>query len=600
MHHNNDGLHCDGAAQDAEDTVSFDVEIGFTSERGPRTDLEDFAGARQPAGHEAPWGVMAALADGVSTGGLGREAAHTTVTTLLNDWYATPATWDPTVALDRVIAAQNAWLVDHNRRRQNARRPGDAPALTGTCTLTAIVLRAHGFTLAHVGDSRAYLIRGSECIQLTQDHVMGHTEFQNGLTRAVGLDDALRVDYLSGDMQVGDTFVLTSDGVHGYLKPGLLHALASTGTAQAAAQALVDKALSSGGRDNATALVIRVQGLDLVSLADMNRRGRQLPVPPRLNEGDQIDGFVVERAVFSNGVHRVYRVRELQSGRIFALKTLHESRASDAQEREMLAHEAWLGARVSERQAEGLLHITEPVQPTAFYTLSDWLEGESLAHMLARKTPFTVSDIVAGVTSLTRTLGRLHQHGVIHRDIKPENLHRGADGQWRILDLGVALSGKEPEQLRLLHAGTPSYMNPEQWGDDPQQAQATAQSDLFAMGVSLYLWLTGKLPYGEIEPYQLARYRRDPVPPSRMRPDVPIWLDHIVLKAVARDPRQRFETAEEMALALERGASRPILGPLASPMLVRDPTAVWKIALAVSVLFNVLLAYWLIFLPSGR
>ena len=79
---------------------------------------------------------------------------------------------------------------------------------------------------------------------------------------------------------------------------------------------------------------------------------------------------------------------------------------------------------------------------------------------------------------------------------------------------------------------------------------------------------------------------------------MPIWLDHIVLKAVARDHRQRFETAEEMQLALERGASRPLVAPRASSLLERDPAAVWKIALAVSVLFNLLLVYWLVFLPK--
>jgi hypothetical protein len=81
---------------------------------------------------------------------------------------------------------------------------------------------------------------------------------------------------------------------------------------------------------------------------------------------------------------------------------------------------------------------------------------------------------------------------------------------------------------------------------------------------------------------------------------VPIWLDHIVLKAVASDQKQRFETAEEMLLALERGASRPLSAPPASPLLKRDPTAVWKMALGVSLLFNLLLVYWLAFLPSGR
>ncbi|MDI1350951.1 bifunctional protein-serine/threonine kinase/phosphatase [Aquabacterium sp.] len=574
--------------------MSFDLDIGFTSERGPRTGNEDFALVRQPGPSDAAWGVIAALADGVSTGGLGLEAAQSTVMSLVEDWYATPATWDPTVALDRVIQAHNGWLVDHNRRRL-ALEGRMAP--TGTCTLTAVVLRAHGFTLAHVGDSRAYLIRDGECTQLTQDHVMGRTEFQNGLTRAVGLDDALRVDYLDGDLRIGDTLVLTSDGVHGYIKPATLHALAGTGSAQEASQALVDKALASGGRDNTTAVVLRVQGLDVASLADMSRRGHQLPVPPRLKEGDVIDQHRVEASVFSNGVHRVYRVRSLVHGTVHALKTLHESRASDAQEREMLAHEAWLAARVSERNAEGLLHVTEPVHPTAFYTLSDWLEGESLASMLDRQASFSVSEVVAAASSLARTLGRLHQHGVIHRDIKPDNLHRGADGQWRILDLGVALSGKEPESLRVLHAGTPSYMNPEQWSDDPALGQATPQSDLFALGVTLYVWLTGRLPYGEIEPYQLSRYRRDPLPPSRLRPDVPIWLDHIVLKAVAREPKARFETAEELRLALERGASRPLTPARASSLLERDPAAVWKIAFGVAMLFNVLLVYWLVFLP---
>ncbi|MEK8088060.1 bifunctional protein-serine/threonine kinase/phosphatase [Aquabacterium sp. A3] len=577
--------------------MSFDLDIGLCAERGPRSVLEDHAAVRQPQAAEGAWGVVAALADGVSTGGLGREAAQTTVRALLGDWYATPATWDTTVALDRVIGAHNAWLVDHNRRRQGLRRPGEPPALTGTCTLTALVLRAHGFTLAHVGDSRAWLIRDGECLQLTQDHVMGHTEFNNGLTRAVGLDEPLRVDYLQGDMRVGDVFVLTSDGVHGLLKPRQLRELALAGSAQEAARALVERALAQGGRDNATAVVLRVRGLDTLSLADMSRRGRQLPVPGRLKPGDVLDGLRVEAQVFNNGVHRVYRVRDEARGTLHALKTLHEARAGDAQEREMLAHEAWLGARVSEQRAEGLLHITEPLNATAFYTLSDWLEGESLASMLDRKAPFTVAEIVQGGISLSRTLGRLHQHGVIHRDIKPDNLHLGRDGQWRILDLGVALSGKEPEALRVLHAGTPSYMNPEQWSDDPALARATAQSDLYALGVSLYVWLTGRLPYGEVEPYQVARYRRDPAPPSRLRPDVPIWLDHIVLKAVGRDGKQRFETAEELTLALERGASRPLTPARASALLERNPAAVWQIALGVSLLFNLLLAYWLVFLP---
>ena len=150
---------------------------------------------------------------------------------------------------------------------------------------------------------------------------------------------------------------------------------------------------------------------------------------------------------------------------------------------------------------------------------------------------------------------------MIHRDIKPANLHQGKDGVLRLLDLGVALSGREPEAQRRLHAGTPNFINPEQWGYSATAADSTeelpdAQSDLFALGVTLYQLLTTRLPYGDVLPYQAGRYYRDPVAPSHLNREVPIWLDHIVLKAVARDKRQRFETAEELLLALERGAAR--------------------------------------------
>lgn len=577
--------------------MSFDIEVGQASHRGPREGLEDFAAAARPAPHEEAWGVIAAIADGVSSGGLGLEAAQTSVLGLVSDYYATPATWDTTVALDRVIAAQNAWLADHNRRRQGIRSDtgGGMAAMT---TLTALVLRGHGFTLGHVGDSRAYLIRAGECTQLTQDHTLGPLEFQNGLTRAVGLDDGVRVDYIEGDLQIGDTFVLTTDGVHGVLKAKQLRALAEQGTAQEASDALVSKAVNGGGRDNATALVIRIKGLAASLLEDAERRGRLLPVPPKLKEGDVLDGLRVQADVFNNGVHRLYRVLDERTGQLMALKTLHEARASDPEERAMLAHEAWLGARVTDRDARGWVKVFEPRQPTAFYTLFEWHSGTTLGAMLASKQHFSVHDIIEGATTVARSLGRLHQHGVIHRDIKPDNVQLGDDGLWRVLDLGVALSGKEPQALRELHAGTPSYMNPEQWSAVPSESMANPQSDLFALGVTLYQWLTGgRLPYGDIEPYQTGRYRRDPVAPSRIRPDVPIWLDHIVLKAVARDKKMRFETAEELLLALERGASRPLSAPHATPLMARDPVVLWQIALGVSILFNLLLIYWLAFLP---
>jgi serine/threonine protein kinase len=299
-------------------------------------------------------------------------------------------------------------------------------------------------------------------------------------------------------------------------------------------------------------------------------------------------------------VHRLYQARDADTQELVAIKALHEARASDAEERAMLAHEAWLGGRVApgsgERGDAGFVQVREPRQPTLFYTVYDWHPGRTLEQWLAEGRRFEVGEVVDASLAVARALGRLHRHGVVHRDIKPGNLHLGDDARWRVLDLGVAVSGSEPKSLRSLHAGTPSYMNPEQWNGD-EHVPADAASDVYALGVTMYRWLTGKLPYGEVEPYQATRFRRDPRPPSRLRADVPIWLDHVVLKAVALDARQRFETAEELVLALERGASRPLAAPGATPLAARDPTALWKIALGVSLLFNALLVYWLLFLP---
>ena len=554
---------------------------------------EDFAAAVRAGAQEPGRGLIAAVADGVSAGGLGREAAQTTVMSLVQDFHAAPATWETTVVLDRLIGAQNAWLADHNRRRGG---PGGDRA-SGLTTLTALALQGHTWTVAHVGDTRAWLLRAGELQQLTQDHAIDHPDFRSQLTRAVGLDLAVRADYLQGELQTGDIFMLTTDGVHGVLRPEQIRGLLAATPAQIASEAIVKAALEAGSQDNVTALVMQVLGLEPVRLQDTLLQARQLPVPPRMRPGDMLDGWTITALVADTGVHRLYQARDPASRELVAIKTLHESRASDREEQAMLAHEAWLGLQVTDSGAPGFVRVRQVRAPSAFYTVFDWHSGHTLEQLLAEQARrFAIPEVVQGGLAVCRALGRLHRIGVIHRDIKPGNLHLGEDGQWRVLDLGVAVSGREPASTRTLHAGTPSYMNPEQW-EGAEGRPADTGSDLFALGVTLYQWLTGRLPYGEIEPWQTARFRRDPVAPSRLRPEVPIWLDHVVMKAIARDARQRFETAEEFALALERGASRPLNAPQATPLVRRDPAWAWKVSCVISLIFNLMLVIWLLFLP---
>jgi serine/threonine protein kinase len=354
-------------------------------------------------------------------------------------------------------------------------------------------------------------------------------------------------------------------------------------------------------------VLVRVRGLLDATLQDVTRIAQTLPIPPRLKVGDVMDGLGVTAPVADNGINVLYQVRDPVTRVLYALKTLNPARSHDEEERAMLAHEAWLALRMqSGRAAAHLVNLHERLpngqERSAFYLLYDWHSGETLQQQLDRRHKFSVEQVLGVATQAARALGRLHRQCVIHRDIKPANLHQGEDGVLRLLDLGVALSGREPEAMRKLHAGTPSFINPEQWGfsaaaaDGPEELP-DAQSDLFALGVTLYQLLTTRLPYGEVLPYQAGRYYRDPVAPSRINPEVPIWLDHVVLKAVARDKRRRFETAEELLLALERGASRPLTAPQGTPLIERDPVMLWKLLLAVSVVVNLLLIYWLLFLP---
>ena len=589
--------------------MAFQIDIGFVSVTGRKNINEDFCAAMLPEPGQEAMGSIVAIADGVSTGGMGREAAQTTVTSLVRDYFGTPQTWDTTVAMDRIISAQNAWLSGLNRRRQ--------PTL-GLTTLTAVVLRGQSYALAHVGDTRAYLLRDGQLSQLTTDHVVDHPDLRHQLLRCVGAEDNVVVDYLQGDLLVGDVFLLMSDGVHHVLSNKRIWAMAaflesSDGgiDAQGLCRQLVDAALEAGTQDNATALVVRVQGLLDASLQDENRHSLALPIPARFKVGDAVDGFIVTAPVADNGINVLYQIRDLASQKLYALKTLHPARAHDPEERAMLAHEAWLAKRMqSSSAAEYFVNIHDKLPngqtPSAFYLLYDWHSGETLQQQLDARLRFAVPQAIQAAVQVAKALGRLHRQNVIHRDIKPANLHQGEDGVLRVLDLGVALSGREPEALRVLHAGTPSYINPEQWGfgqraggsEEPLPEPPDAQSDLFALGVTLYQLLTGKLPYGDVLPYQVGRYYRDATAPSRHNPEVPIWLDNVVLKATSRDKKQRFETAEEMLLALERGASRPLSAPGSNALMQRDDTVLWKLALAVSVLFNLLLVYWLLYLPK--
>ncbi len=563
--------------------MGLELAVGHASLTGPRERNEDYCGVTLPTGAElSNKGVLAAVADGIGGHKGGREASEYTVRGLLSDYYATPDTWSVPKAIEKVVTALNRWVIAEANRN---------PELTGMATtLSALVLRGRRYYLAHIGDSRIYCLRNGKLDQLTTDHIWEHPELNNVLSKAVGLDPRILLDYADGELCIGDRFLLVSDGVYGVLPDALIQEiLLDQPEPQQAAAALTSLALAHAGHDNATAVVLDVLQLPAANLRDSMDSHTRLPLPSVLKVGEVLDGMQVEAVLHDARETLLYRMRDLQSGQLMVLKTLRPERQGDQEMISGLLMEEWRAKRVISP------HFPQVIPAdgrSALYYLMTWHEGASLESRLAAGHHFSVAGIMRHGTTLVKAIATLHRLHIIHRDIKPDNIHLGQDGILRVLDLGVAVSegeaaAKTPGSNRV---GTPSYMAPELF--QPESEPSPSQ-DLYAVGVTLYYLLTRKYPYGEIEPFQQPKFG-EPIPPTRWRSEIPGWLENILLKAVAREAKDRFETAEEFLLALERGEHRPLAAPRRVPLLAKSPVQSCRIIALASVLLNFIFLMFLL------
>lgn len=549
--------------------MALQLTFGEATATGPRAENQDAIRVVTPApALAASKGFLFALADGVSQCADGGLAARATLQALALDYYATPETWAVAQSLDRLLVAHNRWLQANG---------GGQPLLT---TLTGLVLRGRRYTLAHVGDCRAYRLNGSTFERLSEDHVWEQPGMQHVLKRALGLDQHLVVDYREGELQEGDSFLLVSDGVWSTLGDNGIHSMLKDESDPAAAcRALVSAAHLAGSQDNASAVLVQIHGLPDNDLADTLAQIQQWPLPPTLREGQNFEGWQVERVLAESRQSLVYRVRDNQSRR-WLLKTLPTSRHDEEQAAPALLLEEWFLRRVAGR------HFPEahplPQRQHLYYVQREH-QGQTLAEHLRLSGPLGLPEWLDLAPRLLKALGMLHRRNILHRDIKPENLLWCDDGELRVLDFGLAycpgLSRDENHSL----PGTPSYIAPEAFSG----GKPSPQQDLYAAGVTLYRLLTGHYPYGEIEAFQHPRFGK-PTAPSRYRPDIPAWLDDCVLRAVAANPQERFETAEEWLLSLEQG-ERQALSVRPRPLLEREPLKVWRAVALTSLLLNLVL-----------
>lgn len=524
-------------------------------------------------------GACFVLADGVSGSADGGLAARATVRGVVADYYATPDTWTVGKSMDRVIGAQNRWLLA---------QVGDSTHRMAT-TLSVLVIRGSRYYISHVGDSRIYRLSVGHWEQLTEDHVWNHPEYRHVLTRAVGLDAALTVDCREGMAIAGDVFVLLCDGVWGSLSDSVLAKLVrEQPDPKCCAEALLAAAAAAGSQDNLSAVVVRIDAVPEEHWTEQLGMAQQLLVPNKLRPGNICDGFEVLEVLHESRASVIYRCRDLRTKSDVVLKTLSPLLAADPEAQAGLLAEQWLMKRLTSHYFPRVIDV--PVHERQhLYLAMDWHAGATLADRVAAGQRQHPADMVSLGIRLCKAMGAMHRLNILHRDIKPENILIAADSKVYLLDFGVAQCPGVTAQDDGRCPGTPSYLAPECFAGQP----ASEQTDIYALGVTLYFGLTRKYPYGEIEPFQNPRFG-DPVPASRYRPDLPEWLDSALLKAVARDPALRFETAEEMRFALEVGDAKPLQVARSSALLARDPLAFWQMVAVAALVFNLLLLFVLV------
>ncbi|WP_122672497.1 bifunctional protein-serine/threonine kinase/phosphatase [Pseudomonas viridiflava] len=549
--------------------MTLQLRFAEFSASGPRPENQDALRLVTPvAALAASKGYLFALADGVSQCADGALAAQSTLQALALDYYSTPETWGVAQSLDRLLLAQNRWLLANG-------------LLT---TLSALVLRGRRFTLAHVGDCRAYRWQGGKLKRISEDHVWEQADMQHVLKRALGLDQYVVMDYLEGELCEGERLLLVSDGIWATLGDASIRSiLTEQNDLDAAVKTLVSAAHLVGSQDNASALLIQVDSLGEDDLGDALLQLQQWPLPPALKPGQVFEGWSVGNVLAQSRQSILYRAHDAH-GLPWLIKTLPSARHDEPGAGQGLLLEEWFLRRVAGRFFPEIHPL--PERQHLYYAMREY-SGRTLAHLFTLSGPLPLAQWQDLATRLLRATGLLHRRNIIHRDIKPENLLLGDDGELRLLDFGLAfcpgLSAANAEDL----PGTPSYIAPEAFNG----AEPDPQQDLYAVGVTLYYLLTGQYPYGEIEAFQHRRFGT-PIPASRYRPDLPFWLSQSLDKAVQANPAERYETAEQWQLELEQAEQRPVVAR-SRPLLEREPLKVWRTLALVSLLINLVGLIWL-------
>lgn len=564
------------------------VTLGQHSKAGRKGVNQDFHGAMLPAGPLlASKGVAVALADGIGSSAVSQEASAAAVRGFLDDYYATSDAWSVRRSAQRVLGATNAWL-HAQTMRSHARFDKDRGHV---CTFSALVLKGRDVHLLHVGDSRIYKVHASALEQLTEDHRVHLSSVESYLGRALGAGPNVEIDYRTFPAEVGDTFLLATDGAYLHLDAAAVNdALGQHGDAlDAAAAALVSTAQARGADDDMTVQLLRIDALpDAAALASpLPRDG--LALPPALAPRAVFEGYTVVRTLHASSRSHVHLAVDA-AGAPVVLKTPSVDLAGDAAYLDSFLLEEWVARRLHSPHVLRACAGERPRQHV--YAAMEFVDGQTLRQWMTDH-PRPGLDVVRGlVAQVGMGLQAFHGREMLHQDLRPENAMIDRHGTVKLIDFAsVHVAGLTEGTARarpLSIQGTLQYTAPEYFTG----AGGTARSDLFSLAVLTYQMLTAQLPYG----LQVTQVRAPPdlktlryVPVRHLRPDLPEWLDGVLHKALHPDPLRRHEAVSEFLHELH---SPPLMNrpARAQPLAERNPVVFWQGVALVATLAAVVLA----------
>ncbi|QIR16420.1 bifunctional protein-serine/threonine kinase/phosphatase [Shewanella aestuarii] len=522
--------------------TDFDIDVSYQSCAGVKDINEDASDLSLP---NDPYlkqvkGYSFIVADGVSSAEAGREASHIAVERFLVEYYQTPDMWSVSKSGEQVLSAINLRLFRKSHQYKNDHKG----YLT---TLSALVLKGHKGYFFHVGDSRIYLLRDNQLTQLTQDHCASIEKDKTFLTRAVGMDNKLHIDYSCFDLQQDDRYLLCSDGVHDFISEDELTRLMNQPLSmeQICIQ-LIDAAEKGHSDDNMTCLALHIKSLPQQHIDDLNLELTRLPFPPILTTGMKLDGYRVLRQVFASSRSHLYLVEDEETHEQFAMKVPSKNFIDDIHYIDRFIREQWIGSRI---ESEYVVKIIQHHRPrTGLYYLMEWLPGISLDKWLEQYFPISPKRAIELVKKIALALEAFHQHDAVHQDLKPANIIILDDDRVKIVDFGSVFVAGVAELYSPIESqgvlGTASYSDPNYL----QGKNPGIQGDIYSLATLSYEVFTHSLPYGQqveecrsIRDYDKLRY----ISATSINPIIPVWFDKALEKGVKFDLYERYNTVAE-------------------------------------------------------